>query len=263
MGHKTAPLAVLALAAGLTAQTVDVRFEVGSRLVRDENVPAGVSSAAASFLARRVEVGRGLRIVHRPVPPGMSPLEAAIRATVAGPTPQEASIGLYSHLPPGTTLAGLAITGDQVAIDFSKEVLEGLTDHVVESIFDEFKSTIGDFPEIRSIRLTCGGQALRLTSRPFQTLAGEPRVSSRPLRWPMTRASRRPARSRSTPWRARRSRSARRTGASGMVPAGTISVPTPAAWATPSWKTSTASGSCSSSISILRGRRRPCWSRAI
>lgn len=158
--HRLVPafLPVLIVGSAIAAdRTVDVRFEVGAQLVTGSD---GAATPAASFLSRRLEVGRGLRIVQRTVPEGMSPLEAAIRAMIDGPTPEEAAVGLYSHLPPGTTLLNLEITADTVSIDLSKEALQGFDDHVLESLFDQFKATIGDFPEILSIRLLCEGRLL-------------------------------------------------------------------------------------------------------
>ncbi len=149
------------LTAASRAGTVDVRFEVGAVMVSaPQDAPPGVTPLQAAFLGRRMEVGRGLRIVHREVPPGMSPLEAAIRASVAGPTADEAAMGLFSHLPPDSQIVTLEITPDTVSIDFSREALFGITDHTLESVFDQFKATIGDFPDIRTIRLTCQGQPL-------------------------------------------------------------------------------------------------------
>ncbi len=120
------------------------------------------SSAAADFdaVAVRLFSDGALVLVQRTVPAGMEPAEAAVRALVAGPTQDEAAQGLTSTIPAGTTIVGLTISTDSAEIDLSSEVLTGLDEAALQSIFEQFRATLGDFPSIMSIKLTCDGAPL-------------------------------------------------------------------------------------------------------
>lgn len=90
----------------------------------------------------------------------MAPAEAAIRALVAGPTQVESGLGITSSIPPGTSVTDLVMSDTSVTVDMSSEVLNGLGEATLALIFDQFRSTLGDFPSIGSIKLTCGGKLL-------------------------------------------------------------------------------------------------------
>ena len=123
-----------------------------------------VCLSAGSLVAETVQVRfpgpLRMEIVEREVPPGESPLEVAVQAVIAGPTPEEQAAGLTTDIPSGVDLVGLAIVGDSAEIDLSDEILSGLDESSLRSVFLQFSATIGGFPEIRSIRLTCRGQLL-------------------------------------------------------------------------------------------------------
>jgi len=101
-----------------------------------------------------------LRLVERAVPQGMAPLEAAVRALVAGPAAEEAAAGLASSIPPGVSVNSISTTNTGVEIDLSSEILTGLDEANLSSIFEQFKATLGDFPWVGSIKLTCNGSLL-------------------------------------------------------------------------------------------------------
>lgn len=149
----TAVICAAALAAAADSDTVAVRFFSDGSLV----------------------------LAQRAVPPGMAPAEAAIRALVAGPTQDEAARGWSSAIPAGTSVVQAVVNADSAEIDLSPEVLSGLDEAALAAIFDQFKSTLGDFPSIGSIRLTCGGQPLASYLPPApqvgQPASLEPRVS--------------------------------------------------------------------------------------
>ena len=119
------------------------------------------SSAAADFdaVAVRLFSDGALVLVQRTVPAGIEPAEAAVRALVAGPTQDEAAQGLTSTIPAGTTIVGLTISTDSAEIDLSGGAHRTQRGSL-QSIFDQFRATLGDFPWIMSIKLTCDGAPL-------------------------------------------------------------------------------------------------------
>ena len=87
-------------------------------------------------------------------------MESAVRSLVAGPTKDEAASGMTSRIPAGVVVLSYSASGDTVQVDLSSEVLTGLDEAGVTAIFDQFRSTIGDFPSITAIKLTCNGKTL-------------------------------------------------------------------------------------------------------
>ena len=116
--------------------------------------------AAADTLQVRFYSDQGLVSVLREAPDGADLPIAAAKALVAGPDGEEAAIGFKSALPEGTRLMSADVTGETIKLDLSPEVLEGLDEARLTEIFDQFKATLGDFPWIMSIRLTCKGELL-------------------------------------------------------------------------------------------------------
>ncbi|MBI4580185.1 MAG: immunoglobulin domain-containing protein [Planctomycetes bacterium] len=84
----------------------------------------------------------------------------AIGALVAGPTAEEAGQGITSAIPAGTSVTGLAVTAEAIAVDLSPEVLAGLDEAALLGIYDQFRLTLAGWPEIASVRLTCKAQLL-------------------------------------------------------------------------------------------------------
>lgn len=87
-------------------------------------------------------------------------IEAAVKALMAGPTPAEAAQGIVTAIPAGTTIAGLTVTGDLVVLDLSPEVLAAFDEGTLTAIADQFRLTLINWPDVRSIRLTCNGLLL-------------------------------------------------------------------------------------------------------
>src|SRR5688572_23942573 len=85
-------------------------MRAGYRLILATIVCTSLNRAStAQTVEVLFEFEDGVRIVQREVPVGMSPLEAAVRAHVAGPTAQEAAMGLSSPFAPGTQIVSLQI----------------------------------------------------------------------------------------------------------------------------------------------------------
>ncbi|MGI6294979.1 MAG: GerMN domain-containing protein [Armatimonadota bacterium] len=98
--------------------------------------------------------------VNRVVPAQASPAESAVRALVAGPFIEEVAVGITTRIPAGVKIVKLSITNTAAEIDLSTEILVGLDEEGLKDIFDQFRSTLGDFPSISSIKLTCKGKLL-------------------------------------------------------------------------------------------------------
>lgn len=118
------------------------------------------SSAGADTVAVRFYLNGQLAYVERAVPTGMAPAEAAVRALVAGPSQAEAMAGYRSRIPAGTSINRLSITDKSAEVDLSQAVLVGLDEGVLLDMFEQFKTTLGDFDSISSIRLMSGGKLL-------------------------------------------------------------------------------------------------------
>ena len=117
-------------------------------------------AAGAETIHVRFDANGGLTLTERRLPPGVSPIEEAVRQLVAGPSAEEVQAGISSHIPAGTEVVKLDVSGDRVAVDLSPEVLTGFDESALRAMFDQFRATLIDFPEIRCIRLTCGGSLL-------------------------------------------------------------------------------------------------------
>ena len=97
----------------------------------------------------------GLLLAERTVPPGTAPLEAALVALVAGPTAEERAAGATSAIPEGTSVVKVEPAGTELIVDLSPDVLAGLDEAALLSIFQQFRATLMPFEEIDSFRLTC------------------------------------------------------------------------------------------------------------
>lgn len=115
---------------------------------------------AADIVDLRYFYNGELATVPRYVPDGMGQIEAAIRLLVDGPNELEAAAGYVTAIPSGTHIKKLSITQNTVTVDLSSEITNGLNEANLKYIFDQFRSTIGDFEWISTIQLTCNGRLL-------------------------------------------------------------------------------------------------------
>ncbi|MBP6964839.1 MAG: N-acetylmuramoyl-L-alanine amidase [Armatimonadetes bacterium] len=118
------------------------------------------AAASADTVGLRFYQQDQLRIVQREVPAGKNLVEAAVRGLVEGPTVEEKVLGYTSAIPSGTKVEGVALTSDGVEVGLSAQVLAGFDEAALQSIFDQFTATLGDFPKIRQIKLTRQGKPL-------------------------------------------------------------------------------------------------------
>ena len=118
------------------------------------------SSSANSSVSPRFYLNGHLTPVTRIVPNNQAPTEAAVRLLVAGPNEIESAAGFVTAIPAGVSINKLTFSQNTAEIDLSSEVTYNLDEARLSSIFDQFRSTLGDFPQITTIKLTSGGYNL-------------------------------------------------------------------------------------------------------
>lgn len=136
------------------------------------------ANASADMVSVRFLSQGQLVSLERPVPIGMAPAEAAVRALVAGPTQAEMAMGISSRIPAAASVNSLVISGDSAEVDLSAQVCVGLNEAGLETIFDQFRTTLGDFSSILSVKLTSGGKLLSSYLSPVGPVASVARVQA-------------------------------------------------------------------------------------
>ena len=121
---------------------------------------ACVCAASAAAIQVRYYLDGELMPVYREVPDGVQLPVAAVEALIAGPTMEEAAQGYESAIPLSAKLVKAALDGETLSVDMSAEVLKGLDEARLFGISKQFHSTVGDFPAITAVQLTCKGQLL-------------------------------------------------------------------------------------------------------
>lgn len=138
-------------------------------------VPATVSvyfvrgEGASSTLQEvgRIVRGRGTQ----------TPLAAAIRELLAGPTPEERRAGLTTSIPAGTRLRNLHLEDGVVIVDFSGEVESGGGSSSMLGRLWQIVYTATQFPQAPRVRILIDGQAR-------DAMGGEGVLIDRPLARP-------------------------------------------------------------------------------
>lgn len=100
-----------------------------------------------------------LHMVQREIAGDAASVGSALEALLAGPTEQEKSAGITSAIVPGTAVKSIATKGDTITIDFSAEVVAGITDASLESVFQQVRWTLEPYA-VADIRLTAAGADL-------------------------------------------------------------------------------------------------------
>ena len=131
------------------------------------------TSACAGTVAVRFFSNGELVTVNRAVTDDVPLSEAAVRALVSGPFIEEAAVGITSAIPAGVKINKLRVTNTAAEVDLSAGIISALSESRLTDIFDQFRTTLGDFPSIASISLTSGGKPLA-TYLPKAPDIGEP-----------------------------------------------------------------------------------------
>ena len=98
----------------------------------------------------------------------------ALEALVAGPP-----AGLVSAIPQGTQITNLSIDGGNITVEFSTQILAGVTgEQELSSIYDQVKMTIGQFGPIESIKLATAGNMLSDYLLPTATVAPKDAITA-------------------------------------------------------------------------------------
>jgi len=101
-----------------------------------------------------------LTLVQRDIGPVEPSPEVALTALAAGPTDQEQVAGFTTALPAGTTIVNIVRVGPSITIDFSAQMLAGLTEVRLEQIYRQVKWTLHPFDLDADIRLTVADKLL-------------------------------------------------------------------------------------------------------
>lgn len=118
------------------------------------------TAAQAETVGIAFHSGANLIQVRRELSPGAQPVEAALRALAAGPTTDEQAAGIFSAIPAGTTVENISLDGASITIDFSPELIAGLSELSLEQIYRQVKWTLHPFGLDSDISLTAQGVLL-------------------------------------------------------------------------------------------------------
>ena len=92
--------------------------------------------------------------------PGVDSPQQAVEALVAGPTQEEAAMGLGTAIPAGTSLLGFEEIAGGAVIELSKEASAGLDEMKIEMIFRQFMFTLHQFGLDADVRVRADGRLL-------------------------------------------------------------------------------------------------------
>ncbi len=106
-----------------------------------------------------------------------TPLAAAIRELLAGPTPEERRAGLTTSIPAGTRLRSLHLEDGVVIVDFSGEVESGGGSSSMLGRLWQIVYTATQFSQAPRVRILIDGQAR-------DAMGGEGVLIDRPLARP-------------------------------------------------------------------------------
>jgi spore germination protein GerM len=98
-----------------------------------------------------------------PVPPGADPLEAAVRAQLAGPTAAEKAAGYQSNFGPGTAATPLTVRrleGGLAVVDLHPSVQRQPMVFVSNAEARQLVAALGQFPGVERVAILVGGQLL-------------------------------------------------------------------------------------------------------
>jgi spore germination protein GerM len=90
--------------------------------------------------------------------PAETPAAGALRALLAGPTPEEKARGLLTEIPPGTKLRKLVLEGGKARASFSEELDRDVAGAArVTTIRRQIEQTLRQFPEVDEVVIEVDG----------------------------------------------------------------------------------------------------------
>jgi spore germination protein GerM len=90
--------------------------------------------------------------------PAETPAAGALRALLAGPTPEERARGLLTEIPPGTKLRKLVLEGGKARASFSEELDQNVAGTArVTTIRRQIEQTLRQFPELDEVVIEVDG----------------------------------------------------------------------------------------------------------
>lgn len=91
-------------------------------------------------------------------------LEAAVQALIAGPTPEEATRGLFSAVPKGTRMLGLSLKGMQVTLNLSAAFSQGGGSGEMLARLNQLFYTLTQPTKVGSVKLEVEGRPVTVFS---------------------------------------------------------------------------------------------------
>lgn len=111
-----------------------------------------------------IKEGQFAEAVTRAIPDTPAVATGAIKALLAGPTPEEAQDDLTSAIPPATLLLGLSIDDGLATIDLSREFESGGGSFAMISRLAQVVYTLTQFPTVEVVTFELDGQPVTVFS---------------------------------------------------------------------------------------------------
>lgn len=107
-----------------------------------------------------------MQAIHRTIPYTKQTAAAAVQALVAGPTPEETQLGIFTAIPDGTLLLGVNIEGPTATVDLSREYESGGGSLSMGLRLAQVVYTLTQFPSVETVQF-------KLDGKPITVFGGE------------------------------------------------------------------------------------------
>jgi spore germination protein GerM len=154
-------LALLAACAN-TSGTVEIPPEDLPFPVAREPSPTQTQAPSREFTVYFTQGGRLVPSMRR-AGADLPVAEAAIRALIEGPTPQELSSGIATELPPSVNLLAVDIASGTATIDLGGEFQEPATPERIALRVAQVTWTLTEIPGVGEVAFAIDGEAVAVT----------------------------------------------------------------------------------------------------
>lgn len=160
--------------------------------------PAGSPTGAMSDVSIWLVRGEVLEVVRRAVPKVPRIGAEAVKALLAGPSPEEARRGLITAIPAGTRFLGLTIESGVARVDLSHQFEDGGGGLGLMLRLAQVTCTVDQFESVRGVRFAIDGALVSVlsgdgvvldkpvTCEGYRGVQGEPADREAPGIWPYT-----------------------------------------------------------------------------
>lgn len=135
--------------------------DTSSTTLSGETVPGETVQFSVYFV-----LNEKMHAIHRTVPYTKQTAAAAVQALVAGPTPEEAQLGIFTAIPDGTLLLGVNIEGPTATVDLSREYESGGGSLSMGLRLAQVVYTLTQFPSVETVQF-------KLDGKPITVFGGE------------------------------------------------------------------------------------------